>query len=110
MLIWLSNYMDLTTEIKITQEIMNSRSWYRRMYKWSRRQNNGNHPITTAKIKKNKFKKGNSLRDFWDNIKYNSIHIIGVPGGEEGNKGIKKYSWKNYDWKIFKFVEGIISM
>ena len=29
-----------------------------------------------------------SLRDLWDNIKLNNIHIIGVPEGEE-RKGLK---------------------
>ena len=31
-----------------------------------------------------------SLRDFWDNIKCTSIHIIGVPEGEEREKGPEK--------------------
>ena len=31
-----------------------------------------------------------SLRDLWDNIKCNNIRIIGVPEGEEGEKGPKK--------------------
>ena len=31
-----------------------------------------------------------SLRDLWDNIKCNNIHIIGVPEGEEREKGSKK--------------------
>ena len=31
-----------------------------------------------------------SLRDFWDNIKHNSIRIIGVPEGEEREKGPEK--------------------
>ena len=31
-----------------------------------------------------------SLRDLWDNIKRNNIHIIGVPEGEEREKGPKK--------------------
>ena len=31
-----------------------------------------------------------SLRDFWDNIKHNNIHIIGVPEGEEREKGPEK--------------------
>ena len=30
------------------------------------------------------------LRDFWDNIKHNNIHIIGVPEGEEREKGPEK--------------------
>ena len=31
-----------------------------------------------------------SLRDLWDNIKGNNIHIIGVPEGEEREKGPEK--------------------
>ena len=31
-----------------------------------------------------------SLRDLWDNIKHNNIHIIGVPEGEE-RKDPRKY-------------------
>ena len=31
-----------------------------------------------------------SLRDLWDNIKHNNIRIIGVPEGEEREKGPKK--------------------
>ena len=31
-----------------------------------------------------------SLTDFWDNIKCNNIHIIGVPEGEEREKELKK--------------------
>ena len=31
-----------------------------------------------------------SLRDPWDNIKRNNIHIIGVPEGEERKKGCEK--------------------
>ena len=33
-----------------------------------------------------------SLRDLWDNIKHNNIHIIGVPEGEEKEKGPEKIS------------------
>ena len=32
-----------------------------------------------------------SLRDLWDNIKRNNIHIIGVPEGEEREKDPRKY-------------------
>ena len=35
------------------------------------------------RIKRNE----DSLRDLWDNIKHNNIHIIGVPEGEEREKG-----------------------
>ena len=31
-----------------------------------------------------------SLRDLWDNIKHNNIRIIGVPEGEEREKGPQK--------------------
>ena len=31
-----------------------------------------------------------SLRDLWDNIKRNNVHIIGVPEGEEREKGPEK--------------------
>ena len=31
-----------------------------------------------------------SLRDLWDNIKGNNIHIIGVPEGKEREKGPEK--------------------
>ena len=31
-----------------------------------------------------------SLRDLWDNIECNNIHIIGVPEGEEREKGPEK--------------------
>ena len=33
-----------------------------------------------------------SLRELWDNVKCTSIHIIGVPEGEERERGQKKYS------------------
>ena len=32
----------------------------------------------------------NSLRDFWDNIKYTNIQIIGAPEEEEKKKGCEK--------------------
>ena len=38
------------------------------------------------RMKRNK----NCLGDLWDNIKRNNIHIIGVPEGEEREKGPEK--------------------
>ena len=37
-------------------------------------------------------KNGDSLRDIWDNIKHNNIHIIGVPEEEEREKRPEKIS------------------
>ena len=31
-----------------------------------------------------------SLRDLWDNIKHTNIHVIGVPEGEDREKGPEK--------------------
>lgn len=33
----------------------------------------------------------NSLRDLWDNIKYNNIRFIGVPEEEREDKKLKTY-------------------
>ena len=48
--------------------------------------------FTVAEQKKEKRMKRNedSLRDLWDNIKCNNIRIIGVPEGEEREKGPEK--------------------
>lgn len=39
-------------------------------------------------MKKKKKNKSN-IRDLWDNIKQASLHIIGIPEGEEKEKGIE---------------------
>ena len=45
--------------------------------------------ITEAEQKKEKRIKRNedSLRDLWDNIKHRNIGVLGVPAGEEREKG-----------------------
>ena len=43
----------------------------------------GNHPSWTEK---RIFKSEGSVRDLWNNMKQPSIHIIGVPKGEERGK------------------------
>ena len=50
--------------------------------------------FTAAEQNKEKRMKRNedSLRDLWENIKHNNIRIIGVPEGEEREKGPKKIS------------------
>ena len=49
--------------------------------------------IMDAEQKREKRLKRNeeSLRELWDNIKHTNIHIIGVPEGEEREKGTEKY-------------------
>ena len=48
--------------------------------------------ITDAEQKRKKRLKTNeeSLREQWDNVKCNNIHMIGVPEGEERGKGTEK--------------------
>ena len=48
--------------------------------------------FTAAEHNKEKRMKRNedSLRDLWDNIKRNKVHIIRIPEGEEREKGPKK--------------------
>ena len=50
--------------------------------------------ITDEEQKREKRLKTNeeSFRELWDNIKHTNIPIIGVPEGEEREKGQKKYS------------------
>ena len=49
-------------------------------------QSSGNHTSWTVKKKKKK-KNEASLRNLWSNIKYTNICIIGVPKGEDREKG-----------------------
>uniref|UniRef100_A0A5G2QHF9 L1 transposable element RRM domain-containing protein n=1 Tax=Sus scrofa TaxID=9823 RepID=A0A5G2QHF9_PIG len=47
--------------------------------------------IMNAEQKREKRLKTNeSLRELWDNVKHSNIHIIGVPEGEEREKGTEK--------------------
>ena len=48
--------------------------------------------ITDAEQKREKRLKTNeeSLRELWDNVKHNNIRIIGVPEGQEREKGTEK--------------------
>ena len=45
---------------------------------------------TEQNIEKRMKRNEDSLRDLWNNIKCRSIHIIGVPEGEEREKGLEK--------------------
>ena len=56
----------------------------------------------TEKDKKKMMKRlEERLRDLWDNIKHTNIHIIGVPEGEEREKGLEKIFEEN----ILKFSQ-----
>ena len=48
--------------------------------------------ITDAEQKREKRLKTNEerLRELWDNVKHTNIHIIGVPEGEDREKGSEK--------------------
>ena len=41
-------------------------------------------------MEKRRKRSEDSISDLWDNIKHTNIHIIGVPEGEERDKGPKK--------------------
>ena len=78
------------TEMKTTLEGINSRiteaeerisDLEDRMVKFTAMEQN-----KEKRMKRNE----DSLRDLWDNIRHNNIHIIGVPEGEEREKGPKK--------------------
>ena len=57
------------------------------MNKWPRGQSGVNHCHKTEyRMERNE----DSLRDLWGNIKCTSIRIIGVPEGEEREKGPEK--------------------
>ena len=78
------------TEMKTTQEGINSRITEAE----ERKSDLEDRMVefTAAEENKEKGMKRNEehLRDLWDNIKCNNIHIIGVPEGEEREKGPKK--------------------
>ena len=56
------------------------------MDKWIKVENTAIEQNIGKGMKRNE----DSLRDPWDNIKHTNIHIIGVPEGEERDKGPKK--------------------
>ena len=47
-----------------------------------------------------------SLRDLWDNIRHNDICIIGVPEGEEKEKGLRKYIFEDIIAENFQHEKG----
>ena len=78
------------TEMKNTLEGINSR--ITEAEEWISDLEDRMVEFTAAELNKEKRMKRieHSLRDLWDNIKCNNICIIGVPEGEEREKGPKK--------------------
>ena len=78
------------TEMKTTLEGINSR--ITEAEEWISDLKDTMVEFTAAEKTKEKRMKRNedSLRDLWDNIKCNNIHIIRVPEGEERQKGSEK--------------------
>ena len=78
------------TEMKNTLEGINSR--ITESEEWISDLEDGMVEFSAAEHNKEKRMKRNedSLRDLWDNIKCNNICIIGVPEGEEREKGPEK--------------------
>ena len=78
------------TKMKTTLEGINSR--ITEAEKWISALEERMVEFTVVEQNKEKIMKRHEdrLRDLWDNIKYNNIHIIGVPEGEEREKGPEK--------------------
>ena len=80
------------TEEQYTRRNQWQNMWSRRTDKWPGRSNSGNQCFKTEYRKENgkKKKEEDSLRDLWDSIKCINYCIIGLPGGEEREKGHEK--------------------
>ena len=78
------------TEMKITLEGTNSRITEAE----ERISDLEDRMVEFTAVEQNKGKRmkrnEDSLRDLWDNIKHNNIRIMGVPEGEEREKGLEK--------------------
>ena len=78
------------TEIKNSLEAANSR--IQEAEEWISKVADRLVEIMDVEQKREKRSKTNeeSLRELWDNVKHTNIHIIGVPEGEEREKGTEK--------------------
>ena len=82
---------NVITEMKNILEGINSRINEAEEQTSELEDNRGNHCCRQIKEKRMK-RNEDSLRDLWDNIKCTNIHIIGVPEGEQRQKGPEKIS------------------
>ena len=78
------------TEIKKSLEAANSR--IQEAEEWISEVEDGLVEITDVEERREKRLKTNeeSLRELWDNVKFTKICILGVPEGEEREKGTEK--------------------
>ena len=77
------------TEMKNTLEGINSR--ITETEEWISDLEDRMVEFSATEQKKERMKRNeDSLRDLWDNSKHNNIRIIGVPEGEETEKGLEK--------------------
>ena len=60
-------------------------TWYIGISQWTGIHNSGNHLRWTDK-KERSLKNEDSLRDFWNNIKFTNIHTIGAPDKRKNGK------------------------
>ena len=80
--------MNTVPEMKNTLEGINSildEAEGKLHFRW---QDNSHYPAEHQKEKKI-LNHEERLSDLWDNIKYNNIHVIGVPEGKESEQGIE---------------------
>ena len=61
---------------------------------------------TEQNIEKRMKRNEDNLKDLRDNIKHTNISIIGVPEGEEREKGPEKNIWRDNNWKLPEHGKG----
>ena len=77
---------NVTVEMKKSWQGINSKS--EDTEEWTSNQENRIVEVTQLEDQKEKIKKNeDSIRDLWDHIKRTNIRILGVPEGEEREKG-----------------------
>ena len=77
------------SEMKTTLEgIKKQARWSRGSNQQVGRQGRKKYPVSEIKQNKKRFKKKkDSLRELWDGMKCNNIHIIGIPDREKLSQG-----------------------
>ena len=86
---------------KYSRGVQQQTGWGRRTNLQAGRQNNRTHPDRAVKWKII-LKSEDTLRDLWDNLKWNNTCIMRVPKGEERERerARKLNIWSNTAWKL----------